>query len=281
MTHDARVRDLRALRDLRRDEPERVAPDVHVAEGLLDLRHVTAHALAARRSRGVVGVRLERRGARSVRPAGIVALRAHLARLGDEDGGVVGAVRVVAVRTGDAVAIHARLHEVVALHPVLVTGAVGEVRERGLAGPVLLEPPEVSQRQPDPEADRPVVGLARARLGQRAPLRVTLDAHVVRRDRIELRRIDDVGLARRAGMRRTRPVALLAAGRSTRSAASRARRSRPSDSRRRAGRSGARGCPGRRTRPTSPHHPARGTAARPRGSRPTARATGTGRRRRA
>ncbi len=46
------------------------------------------------------------------------------------------------LEAGDAVAVHHALHEVVALHPVLVRGAVGEVRERRLAELVILEPPE-------------------------------------------------------------------------------------------------------------------------------------------
>ena len=44
---------------------------------------------------------------------------------------------------GDAAPVHHALHEVVALHPVLVRRAVGEVRERRLAQLVVFELPEI------------------------------------------------------------------------------------------------------------------------------------------
>ena len=52
---------------------------------------------------------------------------------------------VVAAEAGDAARVHQALHEVVALHAVLVRGAVGKVRERRLAELVLFELPEVLQ----------------------------------------------------------------------------------------------------------------------------------------
>ena len=42
---------------------------------------------------------------------------------------VVGAMNIVAIEAGDAAAIHHALHEIVALHAVLVRGAVGEMSE--------------------------------------------------------------------------------------------------------------------------------------------------------
>ncbi len=56
---------------------------------------------------------------------------------------IVGAVRIVAAETGDAARVHQALHEIVALHAVLVRGAVGKMGEGGFAELVLLQLPEV------------------------------------------------------------------------------------------------------------------------------------------
>ena len=74
-----------------------------------------------------------------------MAGEAHLPDRLDQIGVVAGAMRVVAAEAGDAPPVHHTLDEVVALHPVLVRRAVGEVRERRLAELVLFETPEVLQ----------------------------------------------------------------------------------------------------------------------------------------
>jgi hypothetical protein len=85
--------------------------------------------------------------------------------------GVVGsAVHVVAAETRDAARIHQALDEVVPLHPVLVAGCVGKVRERRLTELVLFEFPEVLQRSALMEADGPVVVLPGNRALQRLSL---------------------------------------------------------------------------------------------------------------
>src|SRR5215217_4272999 len=56
VARDARVRNLVQLCRRGRDEFETVAPHVHVGDGLLDLWHVTLHALAAAAARGVMCV---------------------------------------------------------------------------------------------------------------------------------------------------------------------------------------------------------------------------------
>ena len=76
------------------------------------------------------------------------------------------------------------LDEIVALHAVLVGGAVREMGERLFAQFVLFQFPEILQIQSDVEPDRPVVVFAVDRIGQRLPLRMALDAGIVGMRRI-------------------------------------------------------------------------------------------------
>ena len=77
----------------------------------------------------VMRVCFDGRGARAVRRIRAVALQAeHVGRL-QQVGIVLRAVNVVATEAGDAVRVHHALHKIVALHAVLVRGAVGEMRE--------------------------------------------------------------------------------------------------------------------------------------------------------
>ena len=46
---------------------------------------------------------------------------------------VAGSMNVMAAETSHTAAVHDTLNEVIALHPVFVAGAVGEVREVGFA----------------------------------------------------------------------------------------------------------------------------------------------------
>ena len=111
---------------------------------------------------------------------------------------------IVASEAGDAAAVHHALDEVVALHAVLVRGAVGEMREGGLAELVIFELPEILQIQAHVIADRPVVIFAVDGIRQRAALRVALDAGVVGVHVIQARGIQDVaarGVVRRARCR--------------------------------------------------------------------------------
>jgi len=75
----ARVAGVRNLQDLRRrgsNEVERMAPDVHVGDRLLDLRHVARDALVALATRFVMGVLLDRRSVRAVRRVWAVTIQA-------------------------------------------------------------------------------------------------------------------------------------------------------------------------------------------------------------
>ena len=127
----------------------------------------------------MVRVLLDAGGMRTILCVGAVAGQAkRIARLAHHRR-VFRAVRIVATETRDAARIHQALHEIVALHAVLVGGAVGKMREGGFAELVLLELPEIGEIQPDVKADRPIIVLPVDRISRRAPLRVTLDADVV------------------------------------------------------------------------------------------------------
>ena len=85
---------------------------------------------------GPLGVRAMARQAQSV---------GRFARIG----GLSGAVRIVATETRDAARIHEALNEIVALHAILVSGAVSKMREGCSPELVLLEPPEILEIQSD------------------------------------------------------------------------------------------------------------------------------------
>ena len=77
-------------------------------------------------------------------------------------------MHIMAGRTRDSVPVHDALHKVVALHAILVRGAVGEVVERRLTEGAVLELPEVLQSQPHVVADRPIVVSVFDRIRQEA-----------------------------------------------------------------------------------------------------------------
>src|ERR1039458_10269230 len=136
-----------------------------------------------------------------------MALQTHRVGGLQELGVVRRALNVVAGEAGDAVIVHGALHEVVALHAVLVSRAVGEVGERGLAEFVLFQLPIIAQVLAYFESDGPIVIYAVERLPERLSLRMALDASVVGGDRIEPRRVDDVGARRGGGLIAPRTVA--------------------------------------------------------------------------
>ena len=80
------------------------------------------------------------------------------------------AVRIVATETRDAACVHEALNEIVALHAVLVSSAVGKMREARFAELVLFKLPKIRKVQSNVEADGPVVILAFDRISQRAAL---------------------------------------------------------------------------------------------------------------
>jgi hypothetical protein len=88
--------------------------------------------------------------------------------------------------------IHNALDEIVALHAVLVCGAIGIVRKARFAERVRLELPIVLQPQSDVVANRPVIRFPVDEAGAGLSLGMALDAGVGRSERIGLRRVENV-----------------------------------------------------------------------------------------
>jgi len=64
-------------------------------------------------------------------------------------------MNIVAREAGDASAVHYALNEVIALHAILVGGAIGEMREGHLTEGVVFELPKIAEVESDAIADRP------------------------------------------------------------------------------------------------------------------------------
>src|ERR1700733_2370961 len=139
------VRNFQLHRFRWRDKSKCVAADVNVADGLGDLRHVAGNTRAAGAVRCVVRVLLDAGRMRTILCVRPVAGQANGIATFAHDAGIVGAVRIVTTETRYAAGIHQALHEIVALHTVLVGAAVGKMRERGFAELVLLELPEIGE----------------------------------------------------------------------------------------------------------------------------------------
>jgi hypothetical protein len=73
-----------------------------------------------------------------------VALEAHDVRRLQQIGAVLRAVDIVAAKARDATAVHYTGNKIVALHSILVRGAVREVHERSVSEFVLFRFPEVA-----------------------------------------------------------------------------------------------------------------------------------------
>ena len=76
MADIAGVRNLQRFSRRRSDEVKRVAPHVHVAYRLLDLRHVASDALVALATYFVMGVLLDRWRVRAIRRVRAVTIEA-------------------------------------------------------------------------------------------------------------------------------------------------------------------------------------------------------------
>ena len=118
---------------------------------------------------------------------------------------------IVAVKACDATAVHHALHEVIALHAVLVRRAICKMSERSLAEIVLFKLPIILEVESDMEADRPVVIFSFDGTGERASLRVALDAGVVGADVIHSRRIHYVAPRGLLDVRTARTMTLFTA----------------------------------------------------------------------
>src|SRR5579859_434021 len=94
---------------------------------------MASDALTARATALVMSVRLEGRRVRTVGGARAVAVETELVGRLAQLRIIVCTVNVVAGSAGHAVAVHHTLDEIVALHPVLVRGAIRKVQEVGLS----------------------------------------------------------------------------------------------------------------------------------------------------
>ena len=110
---------------------------------LLVRRHVARHALVAGAVGLVMRVRLDGEARGPVWAFGAVTCK-HMSLPLARSMRRVSAVRIVAGKAGHAARVHPALDEVVALHPVLVSGCVGQVREGGLARDDALRGPRVA-----------------------------------------------------------------------------------------------------------------------------------------
>ena len=125
----AGIRDFQRFRGAWGDEFERVGPDVAIGYGLFDLGHVTGHALVPGTPNFVMRVRLNRGRVGAVRGVRAMAFETKNVRWFDQISAVLRTVNIVAAKAAHAVRVHLTGNKVIALHPVLVCGSVGEVGE--------------------------------------------------------------------------------------------------------------------------------------------------------
>ena len=142
------------------DEAERVAADVDVGNGLLNLRHMACHALASTTSGFVVGVLLYGRSARTVGRTRSVTLQAKHTRGPYEVGGNVSSMDIVTTEAGHAPGVHRARDKIIPLHSILMACAIRKMGERGFACFVVLQAPERLQVEANLEPNRPVVILS-------------------------------------------------------------------------------------------------------------------------
>ena len=139
MTRRARIGDFELVGHRRRDERKRVAADVHVGDRLLDLRHMARHTITAGAAARVMGMVFQSGRVRAIRRA-----RPWQVRQISRAGLTSSASFAVPCESWQLKQVTPRryirlCHEIVALHPVLVPGAVGKVGKRRLPELVLLQ----------------------------------------------------------------------------------------------------------------------------------------------
>ena len=78
-------------------------------------------------------------------------------------------MRVVTVGACDAAGIHQALHEIIALHAVLVRGAVWKVGKGEIAQLMVFELPVVLQVFADVKSNRPIIIFPLDWIGERFP----------------------------------------------------------------------------------------------------------------
>ncbi len=125
---------------------------------------------------------------------------------------IPGAMYVVAIETGNAATIHHALNEIVALHAVLVCGAVREIKKiLRFSKSVVFQLPIVRELQSHVIANGPIVILAPDWIREWLSLRVTLDASIARRDVVHVCRVEGVAASGMCYVVAARAVAAFAA----------------------------------------------------------------------
>lgn len=145
MARGASVWDLIFVGHRWRYKGKRVRSHLHVRNCRLDFRHVTGDATASRRSFFVMGVLLDGAGARTIQRKRTVAIQAQLVRRLSQLRVIIRTMHVVAAKARHSAPVHYTLHEIIALHAVLVRCAVRIVRERCLTQRVFLKLPKIPQ----------------------------------------------------------------------------------------------------------------------------------------
>lgn len=159
----------------------------------LDLWHVASDALTSFGIPLVMRVLFECGGAGSIGRKRTVAVQAECVDWFDKLRVIIGSVHIVTTEAGDPAPIHDALHEIIALHPVLVRSAIREVVEVRGSKRALFQPPVILESPPHLVANRPVVVFAFHGHCEWPSLRVTLDAGVAGINVIGVRGIEDVG----------------------------------------------------------------------------------------
>jgi hypothetical protein len=146
MTRRAGTGDLVLVGHGRRDEAESVGMHRRPRNALrFDGWHVAGNTIAAGASILVTCVLLERGRTRTIGPRRRRTIQADLIRRLSQLSVVFRAVRIVARGTGNSMPLHHAPRKVVALHAVLMRGAVRKVLEAGFAQPTILEFREILQ----------------------------------------------------------------------------------------------------------------------------------------
>lgn len=143
---------------------------IDVGHRLLNLRHVTRYAFAARALGPVMRMGFDTGRMRAVGRRRAVTAETKLRGGFDQIGIVCSPMHIVAAEARHAPPIHQALNKIVPLHPVLMARAVGKMSETRFAQLVLFEFPVVFQIQSLMEANGPIVVLTLNRILQGLPL---------------------------------------------------------------------------------------------------------------
>ena len=140
VTRGAWVRNFVFVRHHGGNEPEGVGADEGVGHAFrLNRRHVARYALASGAAVFVMRVFFKRGGSRAVGRRRTMTIQAKLVARLAKLRVVPRAVRVVTIKASNSTPVHHALHEVIALHSVLVRGPIREIiKVRRFAEGVIL-----------------------------------------------------------------------------------------------------------------------------------------------